>query len=104
MPRAEAQARFETILANVGRIELDLRGAIANTGGKSNAYVQFLGTGLAVVAILVALAVGVIHSSTPSPPLSSGMSAIDKRVDDLINRVDGLSRRLDNAENPRKLQ
>jgi hypothetical protein len=103
MPRAEAQARFETILANVGRIELDLRGAIANTGGKSNAYVQFLGTGLAVVAILVALAAGVMHTSTPSPSPSSGMSAFDKRVDDLINRVDGLSRRIDNTENPRKL-
>jgi len=97
MPRAEAQTRCETLQANVARIELDMRGSISNSGGKSNAYTQFIATGLAVAAIVVALGVG-FNGSRSSSGSTTGVD--DRRIDDLVNRIDGLSRRIETATPP----
>jgi phosphopantetheinyl transferase (holo-ACP synthase) len=92
MPRTEAQARFETLQANLARIELDLRGSVSTTSGKSTASALYVTTGLAILALVASVAIGIA-----ALPRSGAMGIDSKRVDDLVSRIDGMARRLDTS-------
>jgi predicted metallopeptidase len=93
MPRSEAQTRFDAFQSNVNRIELDMRGVVTNAGSKSSAYSQMWTAGLAVAAILVSFGIG-IYNTTHSA-INPILGIDSKRVDDLVNRIDSVSRRVD---------
>ena len=100
MPRAEADSRFETLAANVARIELVLHGAVENTNGKSSTGHMFITTGIAIFAVITSLAFSGLAAfrATPNAPAPIGIDS--KRVDDLVSRIDAMSRRVDTLPSP----